>query len=55
MTVHSSEERDEHVSFRMPASLVRELRVVAKENDRTLSAEARLALRAWLAKTEAAA
>jgi plasmid stability protein len=44
-----------HVSFKMPQSLVDELRLVAKENDRSLSAEARLALRAWLAKTEKAA
>ena len=52
MTVHSqTEESDEHVSFRMPASLVRELRLVAKSNERTLSAEARLALRAWLNST----
>lgn len=51
MTVHSQvDEQDEHVSFRMPSSLVAELRLVAKENDRSLSAEARLALRAWLAQ-----
>jgi hypothetical protein len=41
------------VAIRMPHSLVAELRLVAKENDRSLSAEARLALRAWLAKAAA--
>jgi hypothetical protein len=41
-----------HVSFKMPSSLVEELRLVAKQNDRTLSAEARLALRAWLNMTQ---
>lgn len=45
----------EHITLRMPASLVAELRLVAKENDRSLSAEARLALRAWLARQEQAA
>lgn len=45
----------EHVTLRMPSSLVAELRLVAKENDRSLSAEARLALRHWLARTEKAA
>lgn len=34
--------------MRMPASLVEELRAVADENDRTLSAQARVALREWL-------
>jgi plasmid stability protein len=43
------------MAVRMPDSLLAELRLVAKENDRTLSAEARLALRAWLSRTEKAA
>ncbi len=38
--------------MRMPAHLLAELRLVAKENDRSLSAEARLALRAWLAQSK---
>ncbi len=50
-----TKDRDEMVSFRMPASLVAELKLVASENERTLSAEARLALKAWLASTKAAA
>lgn len=41
-------EATEHITLRMPADLVAELRLVAKENDRSLSAEARLALKAWL-------
>ena len=46
----------EHITLRMPATLVAELRVIARENDRSLSAEARLALRSWLAQhTEKAA
>ncbi len=45
-----SDKADEHVTFRMPSTLVAELRLVAKENDRSLSAEARLALKAWLAQ-----
>jgi plasmid stability protein len=43
------------VSLSLPPSLVAELRAVATDNDRSLSAEARLALRAWLARTEKAA
>ncbi len=38
------------VTLSMPASLADELRLVAEENDRSLSAEARLALKAWLAQ-----
>lgn len=45
---HTAQEEDRHLTMRMPASLVDELRVLAKENERSLSAEARLALRAWL-------
>ena len=51
----ASQEMSEHVTLRMPSSLVAELRLVARENDRSLSAEARLALRAWLSQTEEAA
>lgn len=38
----------QHITLRLPAHLVTELRAVATENERSLSAEARLALRAWL-------
>lgn len=48
--VSPSGKSDEHVTLRLPASLAEELRLVAKENDRSLSAEARLALKAWLAQ-----
>ncbi len=41
-------------SFRLPPSVIEELRKVAAENDRSLSAEARLALKAWLALRDAA-
>ncbi len=54
METKDNTERDEMVSFRMPAYLLAELRAVAQENERTLSAEARLALKAWLAQKEAA-
>ncbi len=47
--------KDEMVSVRMPASLVAELRLVASENDRTLSDMARLALKEWLAQQKDAA
>lgn len=42
-------EEQVHVTLRMPASLREELEAVAEQNDRSLSAEARLALKAWLA------
>lgn len=38
----------QHITLRLPAELVNELRAVATENERSLSAEARLALKAWL-------
>jgi hypothetical protein len=47
-------QKGEMVSVRMPASLVAELRLVASENDRTLSDMARLALKEWLAQRQAA-
>lgn len=37
-----------HITLRMPESLVDELRAVAAENDRSLSYQARVALREWL-------
>jgi predicted transcriptional regulator len=52
-----NEQREAPVSIRMPDDLVEELRAVAKENDRSLSYQARLALREWLeayAKAKAA-
>ena len=39
---------DRIVSFRMPVALLDDLRKVAEANDRSLSAEARLALKHWL-------
>jgi hypothetical protein len=48
----SAAEKDDMISLRLPAVLVSELRAVARENERSLSAEARLALKAWLARTE---
>ena len=54
MTVTSdSDKGDEHVTLRMPSSLADELRRVASENERSLSAEARLALKAWLKEYDA--
>jgi len=35
-------------SLRLPPSLIRELRAVAQHNDRSLSYQARVALREWL-------
>jgi len=48
-----SEAADVLVSFRMPAALIDELKMVAHENDRTLSSQARVALREWLASSAA--
>lgn len=42
--------QERRLSLRLPAMLVAELEAVARENDRSLSAEARLALKAWLAQ-----
>jgi predicted transcriptional regulator len=53
VTSTSGDEMSEHVTLRMPSSLVAELRAVARENDRSLSAEARLALRSWLTAYDA--
>mgnify|MGYP001333875853 FL=1 len=49
-TPDTAAEEHEMFTARMPADLMAELRVLARENDRSLSAEARLALRAWLAQ-----
>lgn len=49
MAVDSSSDKAEHITLRMPASLVEELRAVARDNDRSLSYQARVALREWLA------
>ncbi len=53
-TMQTETDKNQHVTLRMPASLVAELKLVARENDRSLSAEARLALRAWLEATKVA-
>lgn len=45
----------EHVTFRLPADVLAELRSIANENERSLSAEARLAFRAWLEHQKTAA
>ncbi len=42
------EHSDATITLRLPTVVVRELRAVATCNNRSLSAEARLALRAWL-------
>ena len=42
---------DHHHELFLPEALAAALRTVARENDRSLSAEARLALKAWLART----
>ena len=39
-------------SLRLPPSLIAELRAVADENDRSLSYQARVALREWLDQTK---
>ncbi len=52
-TMETETDKNQHVTLRMPATLVAELRKVATENDRSLSAEARLALKAWLALRDA--
>ena len=44
----ATEGRDAYFTMRLPQSLVDELKQVARENERSLSAEARLALKAWL-------
>lgn len=46
MTVDST--TGKHLTLRIPEALWLELQRVAEQNDRSLSAEARLALRAWL-------
>lgn len=43
-----------HLTLRLPVSVLDELRAVAEENERSLSAEARLALKAWLEMRRAA-
>jgi len=44
----------EHVSVRLPADVLAEMRASASANERSLSAEFRLAARAWLEQTKAA-
>ncbi len=53
-TMQTETDKNQHVTLRMPASLVAELRLVAQQNDRSLSNQARIALREWLAATKAA-
>ncbi len=43
-----------HLTLRLPVSVLDELRAVAEQNERSLSAEARLALKAWLEMRRAA-
>jgi len=48
MTVQSESVKAEHITLRLEERLVSELRRVAKMNDRSVSAEARQALRNYL-------
>jgi predicted transcriptional regulator len=48
MTVHEEKSRAEHLTLRLDEKLVSELRRVALANDRSVSAEARRAIRDYL-------
>lgn len=54
MTVSEEKVKSIHITLRLDERLVSELRRVAKENDRSVSAEARLALRDYLREPVAA-
>ena len=48
MPVPTSTDPPANFSLKMPQSLVDEIRVAAQQNDRSVSAEVRLAIQAWL-------
>ena len=48
MTVREEPVKSEHVTLRLEKDLIEQLRLVAKRNDRSLSAEARMAVRQYL-------
>lgn len=48
MTVHDEKVKAEHITLRLEERLVSDLKRVAKANDRSVSAEARQALRNYL-------
>lgn len=50
MTVSPEEVKPQHLTLRLDESLVKALRRRAKRNDRSVSAEARIAIREYLEK-----
>lgn len=54
MTVSTEEVKPQHITLRLDQALVRELRRRARENDRSVSAEARIAIREYLDREESA-
>lgn len=55
MTVRAEDVKPQHLTLRLDQALVAELRRRAERNDRSVSAEARIAIREYLEKEKEAA